>query len=160
MVKPSTVMQSCPSMDTKYSLRPLLPFSIRFGDHKQVKRLDPSSQRDTLKQYSELSSTRSSSNSLIRFSSSALVLGGGVTRCVVQLPIHCLRRLMLHASKRQKMPELHGLKKHQKKPFFGLQKIKLFWEHQRNCYVRSFRPVFGPDGSKNCMFPGNGLFLA
>ena len=67
MVKPSTVMENCLSMDRKSSPRPPRAFRIRFDVDKQVKKLDPSSAMDSLKQYSESSSIRSSSSSMIHF---------------------------------------------------------------------------------------------
>ena len=87
MVKPSTVMKNCPSMDKKSSPRSLRAFRIRFGVDKLVKKVDPSSATDSLKQYGESSSIRSSSSSLIHFSSSALVLEGGGARRAFHLAI-------------------------------------------------------------------------
>ena len=49
MVKASTVMENCPSMDQKSSPRPLRAFRIRLCVNKQVKKVDPSSATDSLK---------------------------------------------------------------------------------------------------------------
>ena len=49
-----------------------------------------------------------------------------------------LRRLKLYGIKRQKVPKIHGLKKHQKNHSLACKKIKPFLDHQRNSYVRNF----------------------
>ena len=71
-----------------------------------------------------------------------------------------LRRLKLQGKTRQKVPEIQGLKKTERTILFSLQKIKPFLKHQKNSYVRNFRPFCGPDGVKKCIFGGTGLFLA
>ena len=47
--------------------------------------------------------------------------------------------------------KLHGIKR-RKEPFFGLQKIKQFVEHQGNAYVRNFGLFLVLMGPKNVFF--------
>ena len=42
-----------------------------------------------------------------------------------------LRRLKLHGTKRQKVPKIHGLKKHQKNHSLACKKSSRFWNTKR-----------------------------
>ena len=61
--------------------------------------------------------------------------------------------------KRQKVPKIHGLRKTSKEPFFGLQKIKPFLEHQKDSYVRNFGIFLVLMGPKIAFFGAMDCFL-
>ena len=76
---------------------------------------------------------------------------GEMEECLPQEEVS-LRRLKLHGIKQEKVPKIHGLKKTSKEPFFGLQKIKPFLEHQKDSYVRNFGLFLVVMGPKNAFF--------
>ena len=74
-------------------------------------------------------------------------------------PGDLLRRLKLHGMKRQKVPKIQGLKKHQR-TILWLAKNQAVFETPKELLCKEFWPFLGPNGSKKCFFWGNGLFLA
>ena len=50
--------------------------------------------------------------------------------------------------------------KNTKRTILWLAKIQAVFETPKGILCQEFRPVCGPDGSKKCIFRGNGLFLA